>query len=84
MNKTVNDLVQQMEELPQHLQGQVLEFARMLANTQVKGTPGQELLQFAGCIPADDLEMMRDAIEQDCGQIDCYGFPNGAFRQVER
>ena len=82
MNETVNDVVQEMEKLPQHLQWQVLEFARMLANTQVRGVPGQELLEFAGCIPADDVQMMRDAIEQDCGQI--VHNKNGAFRQVEQ
>jgi len=54
-----------LKVMPQHLQWQVLEFVRALAKTEVRGTPGQKLLQFAGSIPADDLQLMREAIEQD-------------------
>ena len=38
-----------------------------------KGTPGKELLKFAGSIPHEDLEAMKSAIEEGCGQVD----PNG-------
>ena len=55
--------------MPQNLQQQVLEFARTLASS-TKGVPGQQLLRFAGAIPTDDIELMREAIEQDCEQID--------------
>lgn len=52
--------------MPQHLQWQVLEFVRALVKAEVRGTPGQQLLRFAGSIPTDDLQVMREAIEQDC------------------
>lgn len=56
--------------MPQHLQRRVLEFVRTLVKFQVRGTPGQQLLRFAGSIPLDDLQLMREAIEQNCHQID--------------
>ncbi|WP_179197944.1 hypothetical protein [Nostoc sp. T09] len=28
------------------------------------------LLRFAGSIPPEDLQLMREAIEQDCEQVD--------------
>ncbi|MDY6900970.1 MAG: hypothetical protein SWZ49_23240 [Cyanobacteriota bacterium] len=66
----INEVVEQLGTMPQHLQSQVLEFARKLVKSEVKGTPGQELLRFAGSIPADDLQLMRDAIEKGCEQVD--------------
>ncbi len=56
--------------MPQSLQRQVLEFVRSLVKAEVRGTPGQQLLRFAGSIPADDLQLMRQAIEHDCERID--------------
>jgi hypothetical protein len=66
----IDEVVEQLKVMPQHLQWQVLEFVRALAKTEVRGTPGQKLLQFAGSISADDLQLMREAIEQDCEQLD--------------
>ncbi len=37
------------------------------------GVPGQQLQRFAGTIPLDDLELMREAIEQDCERGDDTG-----------
>jgi hypothetical protein len=34
------------------------------------GIPGKDLLQFAGLIDPDDLALMRQAIEEDCGRVD--------------
>lgn len=66
----INEVVEQLKIMPQHLQWQVLEFARSLVKTEMQGTPGQQLLRFAGSIPPDDLRLMQEAIEQDCEQID--------------
>jgi hypothetical protein len=66
----INEVVEQLGTMPQHLQSQVLEFARKLVQNEVKGTPGSQLLRFAGSIPADDLQLMREAIEQGCEQVD--------------
>lgn len=66
----IDEVIEQLRTMPQHLQWQVLEFARILAKTQVQGTPGQELLRFACSIPPDDFQLMREAIEQGCEQVD--------------
>ena len=69
-NATIAEVVHQMENLPTNLQHQVLEFIRKLTTSVQRGTPGKNLLRFAGTIPAEDLELMSQAIEQDCEQVD--------------
>ncbi|MDY7014835.1 MAG: hypothetical protein SVX43_14775 [Cyanobacteriota bacterium] len=66
----IDEVVEQLKIMPQHLQWQVLKFARTLVKVEVRGTPGKQLLRFAGSIPADDLKLMRDAIAQDCERVD--------------
>lgn len=66
----IDEVFEQLKVMPQHLQWQVLEFVRTLVKAEVRGTPGSQLLCFAGSIPIDDLQLMREAIEQDCEQVD--------------
>jgi hypothetical protein len=66
----IDEVVERLKVMPQHLQQQVLEFVRVLVEVEARGTPGQQLLRFAGAIPADDLRLMREAIEQDCERVD--------------
>ncbi len=66
----IDEVVEQLKVMPQHLQWQVLEFARALVKAEVQGTPGQKLLRFAGSISPEDLQLMQSAIEQDCEQVD--------------
>jgi len=66
----IDEVVEQLKVMPQNLQWQVLEFVRALVKAEVRGTPGQQLLSFAGSIPPDDLQLMRAAIEQDCERVD--------------
>ncbi len=66
----IEEVVEKLRVMPQPLQRQVLEFVRSLVKSEVRGTPGQQLLRFAGSIPSDDLQLMRDAIEQDCERVD--------------
>ena len=66
----IDEVIEQLRAMPQHLQWQVLEFTRRLVKAEVCGTPGQQLLRFAGSIPPDDLQLMREVIEQDCERID--------------
>ena len=67
---TLNEVIEQLQKMPQNLQQQVLEFARSLADSPVRGVPGSQLLRFAGTIPLQDIELMRQAIAQDCEQVD--------------
>ncbi|NER23692.1 MAG: hypothetical protein F6J86_27185 [Symploca sp. SIO1B1] len=66
----INKVIEQLTLMPQDKQLQVLEFAQTLVKVEVRGTPGEELLSFAGSIPPDDLQLMREAIEHDCEQVD--------------
>jgi hypothetical protein len=68
----ITQIVQQTENLPADLQQQVLDFVRKLAALVQRGVPGEKLLRFAGMIPAEDLELMRQAIEDDCEQVDWH------------
>lgn len=71
MNTLVVDrVVEQLKALPYEFQWRVFEFARALAVSIPRGVPGQQLLRFAGAIPLDDLQVMRQAIEDGCEQVD--------------
>lgn len=65
----IDEIIKQLKTMLQHLQLQVLEFANTLIKVQIKGTPGKQLLRFAGSIPPHDLQLMGEAIEQDCEQV---------------
>ncbi|PIG91027.1 hypothetical protein [Gloeocapsopsis sp. IPPAS B-1203] len=66
----IDQVIEHLRAMPQDLQWQVLEFTRTLVKAEVRGTPGKQLLRFAGSIPSDDLQAIREAIEQDCEQVD--------------
>lgn len=71
MNTFIMDkVIEQLKTLPYELQRRVLEFTRALALSAPQGVSGQQLLRFAGTIPPDDLQQMREAIEQGCEQVD--------------
>ncbi len=71
MTTTVlTEIVEQVKILPDRLQYQVLSFVRTLRTLTQNGTPGTELLQFAGSIPAQDVQEIRQAIEIGCEQVD--------------
>jgi hypothetical protein len=66
----IDQVIEQLRSMPQPLQWRVLKFARTSIASQIQGVPGQQLLKFAGVIPSDDLQLMQEAIEQDCEQVD--------------
>lgn len=66
---TIDRVVEQLQGLPESHRQQVLEYARKLRAEILEGVPGEALVQFAGTIPADDLQQMEKAIEQGCEQI---------------
>ena len=66
----IDQVIEQLRDLPQELQWRVLEFTRALAISTPRGVAGQQLLSFAGAISADDARLMREAIEQGCEQVD--------------
>ncbi|MCS6831831.1 MAG: hypothetical protein RMM06_04025 [Armatimonadota bacterium] len=66
----VDQIVERVKSLPIDLQLQVLQFASWLASPAQAGVPGERLLKFAGIIPPDDIERMRQAIEEGCERVD--------------
>jgi hypothetical protein len=66
----VEKVVEQLKSLPQDLQWRVLEFTHALTISTPRGAPGAHLIRFAGTIPLDDINIMQQAIEQGCEQVD--------------
>ena len=66
MTPIIDRVIEQMEALPYELQWRVFEFTRALVASKPHGVPGRQLVRFAGAIPADDLQLMSQAIEQGC------------------
>ena len=59
----VTQVVERLSVLPEPLQRQVLEYVQALDTSSQHSVPGSQLLQFAGAIAPDDLEVMQAAIE---------------------
>ncbi len=69
-NSIVTTVVEQLVTLPDELQQQVLEFVQTLKASVRHGVSGKQLLRFAGFIPLDDLQRIRQAIDTGCAQVD--------------
>ena len=69
MDNLKTELLEQIEKLTPSQQNQVLDFVLELSGELPEGTPLKELLKFAGTIPLEDLEQMKQAIEEGCEQV---------------
>jgi hypothetical protein len=67
-----NELLAQFQQLDPNGQKLVVDFAKSLGanGSRPRGTPGHELLKFAGTISHEDAEQMMQAIEEECERID--------------
>jgi hypothetical protein len=65
----VEKVVENLKSLPQELQWRVLEFTRALALSTPRGISGQQMLRFAGALPPEDVQLIREAIEKGCEQV---------------
>ena len=70
MENLKKQLLEQIEKLTPRQQKQVLDFALELSGKLPAGISGEELLEFVGLFPPEDLEQMKRAIEEGCEQID--------------
>jgi hypothetical protein len=71
MDATIqNALLREVEQLPPRLQQKVVDFAHSLAESTPRGTPGRQLLSFAGILSPEEAKAMTDAIEEDCERVD--------------
>ena len=66
---TIQEIVQRLENLSPGQQRQVLDFALELSDELSKRYPGEKLLKLVGTISPEDLEIMKQAIEEGCEQI---------------
>ncbi len=69
-NSIIEKVVEQLRAMPDNLQQEVLSFTQSLKVSKLVGVDGKTLLQFAGTISSEDLGMMREAIADDCEQVD--------------
>lgn len=67
---TIQEIIQRLENLSLEQQRQVLDFTLQVSGEPPKQYPGKNLLQFVGTISKEDLEIMQQAIEEGCEQID--------------
>jgi hypothetical protein len=65
----IEQLVEQVEDLPDELQYRVLEFAQSLASSEQREAAGKDLLWLAGTISLEDLQIMSEVIEQESEQV---------------
>ncbi len=64
---TIQEIVQRFENLSPKQKLEVLDFTMELSGELPEGTPIKEFLKFAGTIPLEGLEKMKQAIEEGCG-----------------
>ena len=67
---TIQEIVQRLDKLTPWQQKQILNSVLSFVGEPIRGTPANELLEFVGMFPPEDLEEIKQAIEEDCGQID--------------
>ena len=65
-----SDLLKEVERLPPPLQRKVVNYAHSLAQPRPRGTPGRQLLKYAGFLSPEEAKAMMDAIEEGCERID--------------
>ena len=64
-------IITQLDKLRPDQQKKVLIFVQSLSEEEPPGgVAGEKLLPYAGCIDADDLEIMAKAIEEGCEKVD--------------
>jgi len=66
----VSEAAEQMATLPYNLQERVLKFIKELNLSGRNGVSGRNIIKYAGFIPSDDLKIMSDVIDNDCGKPD--------------
>ena len=68
---TIQEIVERLEKLTPVQQKQVLNSVLSFLGEPIRGISGKELFEFAaGLFPPEDIEEIKRAIEEDCGQID--------------
>ncbi len=69
-SEIISEAAEQMANLPYNLQEKALDFIKRLTLPDKSGVSGRNLLKYAGLIPLDDLNIMKDVIDNDCRKVD--------------
>ena len=67
---TIQEIVQRLDKLTPVQQKQILNSVLSFLGEPIRGTSGKELLKFVGLFPPEDPEKIKQAIAEDCGQVD--------------
>lgn len=67
---TIQEIVERLDKLTPVQQKQILNSVLSCLGEPIRGISGKELLEFVGLFPPEDLEEIKQAIEEDCGQVD--------------
>jgi hypothetical protein len=73
MPKLLEKAITQIKKLPESQQNAIAQIVLNILNNSkysIKGVQGKELIKFAGTISSDDLQLMSQAILEDCERID--------------
>ena len=71
MNKPIpKELISELEKLDVDDQVRVLNYVQSLNSKPSLANPGSVMRKFVGKIPREDLDLMKQAIDTDCSQID--------------
>ena len=65
-----DELLSRIDRLPVEFQRRVIAFADALVLSNPKGTPGRDLLRFAGTLDEASAREMQEAIEDACEQVE--------------
>ena len=61
---TIQEIVEQLKNLSSDQHQKVSDFAQELSGELPEGVPLRDLLKFVGAFPQEDLEQMKQAIEE--------------------
>ena len=64
------ELLEQLHKLPLDQQKQVLNYARKLNNSRLKGISGREFSKYSYDFDINDLEEMQKVIKEGCEKVD--------------
>jgi hypothetical protein len=63
------ELLKALDRLSPAMQRRVLDFARTLRESRLRGTSGGELLKFAGTVSPSEADEFLRGIEEDCERV---------------
>jgi hypothetical protein len=70
MSALERELAERLSALGPDQRRLVLDYARALGESPIRGVPGTALKRFAGTISAEDAREIKEAIEEGCENVD--------------